>query len=459
MFEKVIFQNIINNRTYGMDFLEFLKPEYFSFNETKLLFKYTHNYFNKYLALPQWNELLIEMGNDKEVNEESFHKVVDYVEELKKDDSTYNSEWLSNETKKWIKNEAFKLVIAESAERVGTNKPLDDMLDKMQSVFSINFNETIGNSFIKDYKKQFEYYNQKREKFASSISQLDLCCDGGIERKTLNLLLAPTNTGKTSAMVSLAASYLRRGYNVLYVTCEMSEENIRQRIDANFFKIPINDIPRLSQEMYFGRMEEIAKTLKGNLYVKEYPTATANVNHIRALLDALRTKENFVPDILIIDYLNLLTSTRYKASSLYEVAKAIAEEVRGLMCQYKLGGWSATQTNRGGEGASDLDLDDTSDSYGVPMTVDSQFGLIQTAALLEQKRQMWKCLKTRYSALKNYKFLVEHLFEICTVSDVEQTQNNNNTKDENDYELKTKSNIVNNNERFKSLNIESINWD
>ncbi len=453
MFEKVIFQNIINNTNYGSEFLPFLKSDYFSYNETKLIYKYTANYFQKYMAMPHWNELLIEMGNDIEINEDTYHKVIEYVEEIKAP-TDYNLEWLTNETKKWIRTEAFKLVISESAERVGSNKPLDDMLDKMRAVFAINFNESIGNSFLRDYEKQFDFYNETKEKFESHISALNLCCDGGVERKTLNLLLAPTNTGKTSAMVSLASGYLRRGYNVLYVTCEMSEENIRQRIDANFLKIPINDVPRLSKELYCGKMKDFADTLKSNLYVKEYPTATANVNHIRALLDALKTKEGFVPDIIFVDYLNLMTSTRFKISSLYEIGKAIAEELRGLACQYNMACWSATQTNRGGEGASDLNLDDTSDSYGVPMTVDSQFAIIQTPALIEQKRQMWKALKLRYSDLKGYKFLVEHDFSICTVSDTTQF----NTSNDDEPEIKTRVNVVNNNNRMKELNVDGVDW-
>lgn len=451
MFEKIILQNIINNKNYGTAFLPFLKNEYLSMFESKAVFKQINKYFIEYKTLPHWNEIIISLSNTNDLSDDLYQKTLAFIEEIKSEDN-YNIDWLSNETKKWIRNKAFEIVIVESAEKLQSNKPVEDMVEKVKDVFSINFNESIGNNFYKDYEKQYEFYTQTKEKFESNLTILNTVCDGGVERKTLNLLMAPTNTGKTSAMISLAAGYLRRGYNVLYITCEMSEENIRQRIDANFLDIPINDIPRLPKELYIKRMQQFASIAKSNLYVKEYPTASANVNHIRALLDALATKEKFVPDIVFIDYLNIMTSVRIKSGQSYEISKAIAEELRGLMVHYNLAGWSATQTNRGGDGASDLDLTDTSESYGVPMTVDMQIAVIQTPALLEQKRQLWKVLKTRYSEMKGYKFAVEHDFKTCSVKDT-AAQSTNNIQQDND-EIKNTMNIVNNKERMRALDID-----
>jgi archaellum biogenesis ATPase FlaH len=456
MFEQVIFQNLIRNKLYASTFIPYLKKEYFELAESKVIFETVNEYFIKYNSVPHWNEVLINIGNKKELNEDLFHRTVSFIENVKSED-TYNEEWLCNETKDWVRKKAFELVIVESAERLGSNKPLDDMVQKVQDVFSINFNESIGNNFFRDYERQHDYYTQEREKFESHITELNAVCGGGVERKTLNVLMAPTNGGKTSGLVSLGAGYLKRGYNVLYVTCEMSEENIRQRFDANFLKVDINDVPRMAKESYCGKMEEFASCFnKSNLYVKEYPTATLNVNHLRALLDSLKSREGFVPDVLIIDYLNIMTSVRFTKENSYTICKSIAEEVRGLACQYNLCVWSATQTNRGGDGASDLELSDSSDSFGIPMTVDLEIGIIQTPALLEQGRQIWKALKTRYSKLKGYKFPVDHNFSLCLVTDAVKGDIETSTDGvkDNPKPLKHQFNKEVNNNRFASMGID-----
>lgn len=452
MFEKIILQNIINNHNYGKEFIPFLKPSLFDSFESKTLFKHINNHFNDYISIPQWNELLISVSNDNNINEDGYAKILEYTNDIKSPDK-YNPDWLKNETKKWIRNSEFKNVITESAIKIDAGESYDDMMQKMKDVFSINFNESIGNSLWRDFEKQHDYYTQTKEKFECHLSNLNAACDGGVERKTLNVLMAPTNTGKTSAMISLACGYLRRGYNVLYVTCEMSEQNIRQRIDANFLNVAINDVPKLSKEFYCSKLTELKSNFKSNLYVKEYPTSSANVNHLRALLDALATKENFVPDIVIIDYINIMSSVRVKVGKSYEIVKAIAEELRGLMGEYNMCGWSATQTNRDGDGASDLDLTDTSESYGLPMTVDMQIAIIQTPALREQFKQIWKILKTRYSEMKDYKFIVDHNFKTCTVSDTEQqTINSPETLKKEDDEIKV--NKFKSQTKLKEMNID-----
>jgi replicative DNA helicase len=418
MFEKIILQNLLHNSNYTGLFLPFLKKEYFNSYESKIVFEEINKYFVTYQKMPNFNEIAISIHNLNNINENTYQNCLEYITDLK-DQDTYNCDWLNKETKKWIRNSAFKLVILDSAAKLDDQKPIDDMMERVKEVFSINFDETIGNNFLRDYEKQFAFYKTEKEKFESHLSHLNLVCGGGVERKTLNMLMAPTNTGKTSALVSLASGYLRRGYNVLYITCEMSEENIRQRIDANFLKIKINDVPKMTENMYFSAMREFGRSLKSNLYVKEYPTSVANANHVRNLLDNLATKENFVPDIVMLDYLNLLNSVRVKSGNDYQIVKAISEEIRGVAVEYGLAIWSATQTNRSGDGASDLDLDQVSDSYGLPMTVDLLLAIIQTEELLKQKRQIWKNLKDRYAGMKFYKWFVEHDFDICQVSDSE----------------------------------------
>lgn len=450
MFEKVLLQNLVINHNFAKKFIDFVDYNYFSLYESKTLFNYIQKYFQDYKKIPHWNELSITASNDNKLNEKTFSDLKDLFNELKSSDEKYNHEWLSNETKKWIRNKAFEQVIIESAEKLESQKPVDDMIEKIKKVFAINFNETIGINFKDGAEKQLEYYRKKKIKYPCDIKGLDLICDGGVEPKTLNLLMAPTNTGKTSAMITLASNYLRAGYKVLYVTCEMSEENIRQRIESNFLDIPINDIPKLPDALYLKRMNDISDKYLGNIYIKEYPTKLANVNHIRSLLDNLATKENFEPEIVIIDYLNILKSANVTSGNSYDVVKSIAEEARGLACEYRLAIWSATQSNRDGDGASDLNLNNSSDSYGVPMTVDLEVAIIQTALMAEQKRQMWKCLKTRYSELRYYKFNVEHRFENCRVIDM----NDEAEKAENNEYITNSVNRVNNRERLADMNID-----
>lgn len=453
MFEKVLLQNLVNNHTYGKAFLAYVKPTYFSLYESKNVYKYINSYFDEYQKIPHWNEILITANNDTNLNEKTFSDTIELIEEIKTTDDQYNIDWLQNETKKWIRNKAFELVIVESADKLQNDKSIDDMMDKVKDVFSINFNESIGLNFKKGAEKQLQFYRQKRRKFESNINGLNLICDGGVEPKTLNILMAPTNTGKTSAMVHLASGYLRAGYKILYITCEMSEENIRQRMEANFLDIPINDIPLLPDALYLKRMQEIDDKFLGNIYIKEYPTASANCNHFRALLDNLATKEEFVPDIVIIDYLNILLSTRVTQGNSYGIVKAIAEEVRGLAGEYDVAVWTATQSNREGDGASDLNLSNSSDSYGVPMTCDLEIGLIQPQSLFEQQKQIWKCLKTRYSRMKHYKFGVYHYFDTCKVIDIADGDDGLNSE-QNDIERMK----VNNRERMQGLGVE-IDFD
>lgn len=451
MFEKVVLENLISNVNFGKQFIEYVDISYLEAYESKLIFKHIKNYFQEYKKLPSLNELSISVTNDNKLDEKIFNDCCELLNEIKTSDKQYNPDWLVKETKKWIRNKAFENVIIESAEKLQNNESIDDMMQKVKTVFSINFNETIGINFIKGFEKQQEYYQTKREKFASCIDGLNLVCDGGIEKKTLNMLLAPTNTGKTSGLIALSAGYLRAGYKVLYVTCEMREENIRQRIEANFLDIPINDVPKLPPTLYAKRMKEVEEKFTGNIYIKEYPTQTANVNHLRALLDNLATKEDFVPDILVIDYLNILKSATVTKGDSYAVVKSVAEEVRGLSCEYSLATWSATQTNRGGDGASDLNLTDSSDSYGVPMTVDLEVAIIQTPEMFEQQRQVWKCLKTRYSELKHYKFSVTHIFNTCKVIDIAKKDDKSV---DNSEQTNFKAKKVNNTERLKEMGID-----
>lgn len=452
MFEHIVIQNLIENNDYLRRFIPFIKTSLFNGNAEKTLFKELNKYFTQYNKAPDLSELSISIQNADYLDEHTFNECCSILKELDKDKGhVYNFDWLKNETEKWIRNESFRQFIIKSASALDEGKPLDSMLEDVKSVLSINFDETIGNNFRKDIKKQFEYYHRKVEKFPCNITELNNVCGGGIERKTINVLMAPTNTGKTSALISLSASYLRRGYNVLYITYEMAEEKIRQRFDANFLNKEINSIPDMEESEYVGGLNKLLETFSKNLIIKEFPTSSSNTNQIRNLLDKLKVKESFIPDIVVIDYLNLVCSTRIKDNSnSYQSIKAVAEEVRAIAVEYEICIWTATQTNRKGDGASNLNITDVSESYGLPQTTDLMIAIIQTEELFQQGRQVWKNLKDRYAGLKFHKWLVNHDFKRCMVSDCsEKVEENKKT----DIESMKESNRQN--EKKLGLNTEN----
>jgi len=461
MFEKIIIQNIITKPKFGAEYIEFLKEEYFSMSESRLILKEIVNYFNEYTRVPSFSEISVQLSQDSNIRQEDFHNCVDFIKELDTNDD-YHEDYLKKTTQKWITDRAFENAVIEASEKMNDGKDISYIQETIKDIYSISFNKTIGNSLWRDVEKQRDFYESSADKYASNLTELNKCCGGGIERKTLNLLMAPTSTGKTTAMCSLASSYLKRGLNVLYVTCEMSEEKIRQRIEANFFRTPINDIPNLDRDQYIKKMNFWGSNSKANLYVKEYPTATCSVNNLRALLDNLETKEGFIPDVVLIDYIGIMKSIRIKSNeNSYGYHKSIAEEVRGLMCERNLAGWSALQSNRDGDGKSDLELNNSAESYGTPMTADSQFGLIETNELKSDKSQIWKCLKTRYSDLKGYRFkvLVEH--EYGSVSDWHDQGENtpvfgeeDKTIPNNKISTKMKAMNIENSQKLKNLDMD-----
>ena len=452
MFEHIVIQNLIENNDYLRRFISFIKTPLFNGNAEKALFKELNKYFTQYNKAPDLSELSISIQNADYLDEHTFNECCSILKELDKDKGhVYNFDWLKNETEKWIRNESFRQFIIKSASALDEGKPLDSMLEDVKSVLSINFDETIGNNFRKDIKKQFDYYHRKVEKFPCNITELNNVCGGGIERKTINVLMAPTNTGKTSALISLSASYLRRGYNVLYITYEMAEEKIRQRFDANFLNKEINSIPDMEESEYVGGLNKLLETFSKNLIIKEFPTSSSNTNQIRNLLDKLKVKESFIPDIVVIDYLNLVCSTRIKDNSnSYQSIKAVAEEVRAIAVEYEICIWTATQTNRKGDGASNLNITDVSESYGLPQTTDLMIAIIQTEELFQQGRQVWKNLKDRYAGLKFHKWLVNHDFKRCMVSDCSDKVEENK---KNDIDSMKESNRQN--EKKLGLNTEN----
>lgn len=443
MFEKIILQNIFHNEKYLWKYLTYFKPAYFTDNACREVFKAFFNYYNQYKKIPDKIEVFTNLFENKNaMDEHTAEECRNLYNELNKPD-TVSNEWLANETEKWIKASSFKQAIIESARAVDEGKPLDGFAEVIKQSLAINFDESIGIDLKKDWQKMFDFYHVKNEKFDCNLSELNLICGGGVERKTINFLLAPTNTGKTSGMISLASSYLQRGKNVLYISYEMSEEKIMQRFHANLMGVAINDIPEMDLNGFRERFEPIVKPFQANLKVKEFPTSSTSTMQIRSLLDKLELKEQFIPDIVFLDYINLINPARYRSSAnSYETIKSVAEEVRGLAVEKNICIWSATQTNRKGDGSSDLDITDVSESYGLPMTTDLMVAIIQTEELKGQGRQIWKNLKDRYSGLKYHKFLVEHQFQYCRVVDCNDKPNSNNEEFEDETEQPKTFNVA-----------------
>jgi hypothetical protein len=389
--------------------IPFLKPRYFD-NDHKVLFKQIGLYVAKYNSMPTKESLTIEIQETDDINEDNYGRISMLMDKVFSSHVLTDIAWLIDKTEKWCQECAIRLAIVDSFEIIEGKK---EKLDKgaipqlLQDALAVSFDRNIGHSYFADAADRYDFYTQRVEKIPFAIDTLNTITEGGLERKTLNIWMADTGVGKSLMMCSCAADDLSLGRNVLYITCEMAEEKISRRIDANLLDMALNTISSLTRDQFIKKVSHIQTTRKkaqGELVVKEYPTATANVNHFRALLQELKLKKNFVPDMIYIDYLNICTSSRMRMGgsvNSYTYIKAIAEEIRGLAIEFNVPIVSATQTNRSGHNNTDIDLENTSESYGLPQTVDFLAGIMQTEELAAQNKFLIKQLKNRYSDKNN----------------------------------------------------------
>ena len=413
MIELTILRELTRNDQYFRKVLPFLKEDYFADRDTKIIFRMVSDYLDKYNSMPTRGALEIILDAKTNVEPEVMKQCIQNLDKMFDDSKSPDLEWLVDHTEKFCKDKAIYNAILESIHIIdGKSKDKDvGSLPKMLSdALAVSFDTHIGHDYIEDYGKRYEFYHRVENKIPFDIEQFNTITNGGVPRKTLNIIMAGTGVGKSLFMCHHASACLTQNLDVLYITCEMAEERIAERIDANLMDLPMEDLKKLPADLYNKKMQQIRKKYTGRLIIKEYPTATANANHFRALLNDLKMKKNFQPDIIFIDYLNICASARLKMNASvnsYTFVKAIAEELRGLAVEFEVPIFSATQVNRGGFNNTDVGLENTSESFGLPATADLMFALISTEELEEQGQVMVKQLKNRYNDIsRSKKFVV-----------------------------------------------------
>jgi len=400
--EQTILRNILTDENFMRKVLPFIKADYFQ-GVYKSLFKEAAKYVAKYNRLPTSETLTIELQETTNMSDDQFRVAMDIVPQLFAIE-TIDDKWLVDSTEKWCQDRAIHNAIMESISIIDgkheslTKGALPDLLSK---ALGVAFDTNVGHDYIDNFEDRYEFYHKEESRIPFDLEYFNKITKGGIPNKTLNIALAGTGVGKSLFMCHVASGALVDGKNVLYITMEMAEERIAERIDANLLNVPIDQLPNMSKDMYRTKVEDIARKTTGKLIVKEYPTGSAHAGHFRALLNELKLKRQFEPDIIFIDYLNICSSSRMKgmggAINSYNYIKAIAEELRGLAVEFDVPVFSATQTTRSGYGNSDVGLEDTSESFGLPATADLMFALISTEELEKIGQIMVKQLKNRYN--------------------------------------------------------------
>jgi len=397
--EVTILSNLVYNEKYTRKVLPFLKADYFTDRSHKIIFLEIHEYVSQYDALPSLNALGIECQERNDLSEDQFKETVEVLNVLSNDPSEYD--WLVDSTEKWCQERAIYLSLMESvkiADGQDSKKDKGAIPSILSEALGVSFDQHVGHDYMSDAEERYEFYHQKEDKIPFDLEFFNKITKGGLPNKTLNIALAGTGVGKSLFMCHVAASALLQGKNVLYITLEMAEEKIAERIDANLLNIPIQKLIDLPKVMFEKKIASLSKKTQGKLIIKEYPTASAHVGHFKSLLSDLALKRSIKPDIIFVDYLNICASQRYKGSIVnsYTYVKAIAEELRGLAVECNVPIVSATQTTRSGFGSTDIDLTDTSESFGLPATADLMFALISTEELEGMNQIMVKQLKNRY---------------------------------------------------------------
>ena len=410
--ELVILQNLIYNDEFSRKVTPFLKKEYFHDQVERLVFSAIQEFVSTYNALPTKEAIVIDLDKKTNLTEPQFQELGELMDSLS-DEDVPELEWLTSQTEDFCKDKAVYNAIMESIhilEDKSESKTANAIPEILSDALAVSFDTHIGHDYIEDAEERYDFYHRVEKKVPFDLEYFNTITAGGTPQKTLNIIMAGTGVGKSLFLCHHAANCLTQNQNVLYITCEMAEERIAERIDANLFDMTIDDVQDLPRQLYHKKLEGFKAHLKGKLIVKEYPTATANVNHFRALLDELWMKKQFKPDIIFIDYLNICASARLKNGAnvnSYTYIKAIAEELRGMAVERSVPIFSATQVNRGGFNNTDVGLEDTSESFGLPATADFMIALISTEELEEQNQIMVKQLKNRYNDVaSNKKFIV-----------------------------------------------------
>ena len=444
--ESTILKNLLSDETYMRKVIPYVKSEYFTQYSDKVLFDIINDFVVSYGQSPTKEVLRIEVDNRKDLNEDSYKELQLKIQDI--DNTDVDSQWILDSTEKWCKQRAVYLALLDSVKIAdgGDDKRTPDAIPAiLQEALAVSFDDHIGHDYIEDYEDRYEFYHRNENKLPFDLSLFNKITKGGIPNKTLNVALAGTGVGKSLFMCHMASASLLQGKNVLYITLEMAEEKIAERIDANLLNVNIKDIEDLPEQLFESKVTRLAQKTNGKLIIKEYPTASAHSNHFKALLNDLSLKKSFKPDIIFIDYLNICASSRYKGALVnsYTYVKAIAEELRGLAVEFDLPIVSATQTTRSGYGSTDVDLTDTSESFGLPATADFMFALIASEELEAINQIMVKQLKNRYNDLNMFKRFVVGIdrskMRLYDVEDSAQTDIVDSGQEQYDFEEIAKS--------------------
>jgi archaellum biogenesis ATPase FlaH len=400
--EQVILRNVLTNEQFMRKVLPFIKPEYFQgvYNQ---LFKEAGKFVGKYNKLPNLDAFKIEIDQSEKFNDDQYTAAMELLPKIFAQE-TSDDKWLIDTTEKWCQDRAIHNAIMESISIIdGKHKTLtkNALPDLLTKALAVTFDPSVGHDYIEDVEQRYEFYHMDEERIAFDLDYFNRITKGGVPNKTLNICLAGTGVGKSLFMCHVAGNVLNQGRNVLYITMEMAEERIAERIDANLLNVPLDQLQHISKPMLTSKVEDLVATHNGKLIIKEYPTGAAHAGHFRALLNELKLKKNFVPEMIFIDYLNICASSRMKGMggsiNSYTYIKAIAEELRGLAVEFDVPIFSATQTTRSGFTSSDPGLEDTSESFGLPATADLMFALVSSEELESLGQVMVKQLKNRYN--------------------------------------------------------------
>lgn len=405
--ETTILRNLVFNEDYSRKVIPFIQPDYFEQKTEKIIFEEIVQFIVKYGSAITIEALNIEVENRTDLTEDQIKEIREINRNL--NDFPVDKQWLLDTTEKWCRDRAIYLALMESihiADGNNEKKNRDAIPSILSDALAVSFDNNIGHDYLQNYEERYEFYHRQEDKIEFDLEYFNKITKGGIPNKTLNIALAGTGVGKSLFMCHVASSVLLQGRNVLYITLEMAEERIAERIDANLLNVPIQQLVDLPRQMFENKVTSLSKKTQGTLIIKEYPTASAHSGHFKALLNELALKKSFRPDIIFIDYLNICASSRYKSNlsvNSYSYIKAIAEELRGLAVEFNVPIVSATQTTRSGYGNSDVELTDTSESFGLPATADLMFALISTEELEQLGQIMVKQLKNRYNDPTIYK--------------------------------------------------------
>ena len=405
--ETTILRNLVFNEEYSRKVIPFIEPDYFEQRTEKIIFEEITQFIVKYGNAITTEALAIELENRTDLSEMEVKETREITSSLT--DAPADKQWLEDTTEKWCRDRAIYLALMESigiADGQDEKKNRDAIPSILSDALAVSFDNHIGHDYLEDYRERYEFYHQKENRIPFDLEYFNKITKGGLVNKSLNIALAGTGVGKSLFMCHVASSVLLSGSNVLYITMEMAEEKIAERIDANLLNVPIQDLVDIPKSSFENKVNNLTKKTQGQLIIKEYPTASAHSGHFKALLNELALKKSFKPDIIFVDYLNICASSRYKGSAninSYTLVKSIAEELRGLAVEAEVPIVSATQTTRSGYGSSDVDLTDTSESFGLPATADLMFALISTEELEQLGQIMVKQLKNRYNDISVYK--------------------------------------------------------